>query len=177
MSYGSHLNPSSSHESLLPDNSTAQGSNEEPVPLIVKRLFDDVRGLPDRFSRTKPAGGGASGSSLVWYLRDRVVLRISFGGVEVGIQPGRSSVQSVAKARKQGGATVDVKDIVSRDPEVVSGTLVFKGTRVPVEVLVQHLAEGDSLEDFLDGFPSVSREQAVAYLEMTPEAVDALVAR
>ena len=48
---------------------------------------------------------------------------------------------------------------------------------MPVEVLVQHLAEGDSLEDFLDGFPSVSREQAVAYLEMTPEAVDALVAR
>ena len=72
---------------------------------------------------------------------------------------------------------MDVKDIVSRDPEVVSGALVFKGTRVPVEVLVQHLAEGDSLEDFLDGFPSVSREQAVAYLEMTPEAVDALVAR
>jgi uncharacterized protein (DUF433 family) len=72
---------------------------------------------------------------------------------------------------------MDPKGIVSRDPEVVSGALVFKGTRVPVEVLVQHLAAGDSLEDFLVGFPSVSREQAVAYLEMTPEAVDALVAR
>jgi len=72
---------------------------------------------------------------------------------------------------------MDPKRIVSRDPEVVSGALVFKGTRVPVEVLIQHLAAGDSLEDFLDGFPSVSREQAVAYLEMTPEAVDALVAR
>jgi uncharacterized protein (DUF433 family) len=72
---------------------------------------------------------------------------------------------------------MDPKGIVSRDPEVVSGALVFKGTRVPVEVLIQHLAAGDSLEDFLDGFPSVSREQAVAYLEMTPEAVDALVAR
>ena len=72
---------------------------------------------------------------------------------------------------------MNLKDIVLRDPEVVSGALVFKGTRVPVEVLVQHLAAGDSLEDFLVGFPSVSREQAVAYLEMTPEAVDALVAR
>jgi len=47
---------------------------------------------------------------------------------------------------------------------------------VPVEILIQHLAAGDSLEDFLEGFPSVSRAQAVAYLEMTPEAVDSLIA-
>lgn len=70
---------------------------------------------------------------------------------------------------------MEIKDIVSRDPEIVHGALVFAGTRVPVEVLVQHLAAGDSLEEFLDGFPSVSREQAVAYLGMTPEATDALI--
>ena len=69
------------------------------------------------------------------------------------------------------------EDVVSRDPEVVSGALVFKGTRVPVEILIQHLTAGDSLDDFLEDFPSASREHAVAYLEMTPEAVDALVAR
>ncbi len=68
------------------------------------------------------------------------------------------------------------EDVVSRDPEVVSGALVFKGTRVPVEVLIQHLTAGDTLEEFLDDFPGVSREQAIAYLEMTPEAVDALTA-
>jgi uncharacterized protein (DUF433 family) len=68
------------------------------------------------------------------------------------------------------------EDVVSRNPEVMNGALVFKDTRVPVEILVQHLEAGDSLEDFLEGFPSVSREQAVAYLEMTPEAVDALIA-
>jgi uncharacterized protein (DUF433 family) len=68
------------------------------------------------------------------------------------------------------------EDVVSRNPEVMNGALVFKGTRVPVEILIQHLTAGDSLEDFLEGFPSVSREQAVAYLEMTPEAVDALIA-
>lgn len=68
------------------------------------------------------------------------------------------------------------EDVVSRDPEVVSGELVFKGTRVPVEVLIQHLTAGDTLEEFLDDFPGVSREQAIAYLEMTPEAVDALTA-
>jgi uncharacterized protein (DUF433 family) len=69
------------------------------------------------------------------------------------------------------------EDVVSRNPNVMSGALVFKGTRVPVEILIQHLIAGDSLNDFLEDFPSVSREQAVAYLEMTPEAVDALVAR
>lgn len=66
--------------------------------------------------------------------------------------------------------------VVSRNPEVMNGALVFEGTRVPVEILIQHLAAGDSLDDFLEGFPGVSREQAVAYLEMTPEAVDALIA-
>jgi uncharacterized protein (DUF433 family) len=71
---------------------------------------------------------------------------------------------------------VKKQDVVSRNPEVVSGALVFKGTRVPVEVLIQHLTAGDSLEEFLDAFPGVSREQAIAYLEMTPEAVDALTA-
>jgi uncharacterized protein (DUF433 family) len=68
------------------------------------------------------------------------------------------------------------EDVVSRNPEVVGGALVFTGTRVPVEVLVQHLSAGDTLDKFLDDFPGVSREQAIAYLEMTPEAVDALTA-
>ena len=68
-------------------------------------------------------------------------------------------------------------EIVSRKPEVMSGALVFAGTRVPVEILVQHLTAGDSLEVFLDDFPTVTREQAIAFLEIAPEAIDALVAR
>jgi uncharacterized protein (DUF433 family) len=68
------------------------------------------------------------------------------------------------------------EDVVSRNPNVMNGALVFKGTRVPVQILIQHLAAGESLDDFLEGFPGVSREQAVAYLEMTPEAVNALIA-
>lgn len=78
---------------------------------------------------------------------------------------------------KKGGADMKKSEIVSRDPEVVSGALVFAGTRVPVEVLVQYLSAGDSLDEFLDDFPGVSREQAVAYLEMTPRAIDALASR
>ena len=56
--------------------------------------------------------------------------------------------------------------VVSRDPDVMNGALVFAGTRVPVDTLIQHLAAGDSLDDFLHDFPTVRREQAVAYLEM-----------
>ncbi len=68
------------------------------------------------------------------------------------------------------------REIISRDPEVMDGALVFSGTRVPVETPIQHLKAGDSLDDFLEGFPSVSREQAFAYLEMTLEAADARAA-
>ncbi len=58
---------------------------------------------------------------------------------------------------------------LSRDSEVMNGMLVLAGTRVPVEILIQHLTAGDSLDTFLDDFPTVSREQAVAFLNMTLE--------
>jgi len=56
--------------------------------------------------------------------------------------------------------------IVARDPQVMNGALVFTGTRVPVEILIQHLKAGDPLDVFLDDFPGVSREQAVAFLKL-----------
>lgn len=64
--------------------------------------------------------------------------------------------------------------IVHSDPEIVSGEPVFVGTRVPVRNLLDYLEGGDSLEDFLENFPSVSREQAIAFLE---EAGRALLGR
>ena len=67
---------------------------------------------------------------------------------------------------------MEAEQIVSRDPEVMNGALVFAGTRVPVEVLVDYLAAGESLDEFLEAIPTVSREQAIAYLKMTPEAVE-----
>ena len=54
---------------------------------------------------------------------------------------------------------------ISRDPEIMSGALCFKGTRVPVQNLFDYLEGVSSLEDFLEDFPSVSREIAVAVLE------------
>jgi uncharacterized protein (DUF433 family) len=63
--------------------------------------------------------------------------------------------------------------IVSRDPDVVSGALVFAGTRVPVEILIDYLKAGQSLDRFLEGFPSVGREQAEAFLEEALELIGA----
>ena len=66
-------------------------------------------------------------------------------------------------------------------PEVMSGTPVFRGTRVPIQTLMDHLEAGDSLDVFLADFPTVTREQAVAVLEMAKEALlagaDAALAR
>jgi uncharacterized protein (DUF433 family) len=62
---------------------------------------------------------------------------------------------------------VEQQEVVSRDPEIMSGELVFSGTRVEVKTLIDYLKAGHSLDDFLEGFPTVSREQAEAYLEMT----------
>jgi len=61
--------------------------------------------------------------------------------------------------------------VVHRDPEIMSGTPVFVGTRVPVYNLFDYLEAGDSLDKFLASFPSVTREQAVAALELAKEAV------
>ena len=65
----------------------------------------------------------------------------------------------------------DAKLIVHRDPEILGGTPVFVGTRVPVKILFDYLEAGDSLEVFLDQFPSVRREQAIAALELAREVL------
>ncbi len=58
------------------------------------------------------------------------------------------------------------EQVINRDPEILGGTPVFDGTRVPVQALIDYLKAGESLDDFLDGFPSVSREQAEAFLQL-----------
>lgn len=63
--------------------------------------------------------------------------------------------------------------LVSRNPEVMSGTLCFAGTRVPVKNLFDYLEGASSLEDFLEDFPSVSRDKAIAVLEAARERLTA----
>jgi uncharacterized protein (DUF433 family) len=58
------------------------------------------------------------------------------------------------------------RPVVHTDPEIMGGTPVFVGTRVPAQSLFDYLEAGDSLEEFLEAFPTVSREQAIAALEI-----------
>jgi len=61
--------------------------------------------------------------------------------------------------------------VIHRDPDIQGGVPIFVGTRVPVKNLFDYLEAGDSLDDFLKSFPSVTREQAVATLELVREAL------
>ena len=63
------------------------------------------------------------------------------------------------------------EQIFHRDPDILGGTPVFAGTRVPVDSLIQHLKHGKRLEEFLDDFPSVRREQAEAFLDLAEDVV------
>jgi uncharacterized protein (DUF433 family) len=62
-------------------------------------------------------------------------------------------------------AAMKAKSVVVVDPEIMSGTPCFAGTRVPARTLIDHLEAGDSLDDFLEDFPTVTRKQAIAFLE------------
>jgi len=61
--------------------------------------------------------------------------------------------------------------LVTRSERVMSGAVVFAGTRVPVQTLIDYIEEGGRLDDFLDDFPTVSREHAVAVLELMKDSV------
>jgi uncharacterized protein (DUF433 family) len=61
---------------------------------------------------------------------------------------------------------MNIAVLVSIDPDIMSGTPVFAGTRVPVQSLLDHILAGDSLDYFLQGFPTVTRQQAQAFLDL-----------
>ena len=72
--------------------------------------------------------------------------------------------------------TMDVMDDnnseISKDPDIVSGVAVFRGTRVPIGNLFDYLEAGDSIDEFIDGFPSVSKDQVVKVLKELQELAD-----
>ena len=61
--------------------------------------------------------------------------------------------------------------VIESNPAILGGTPVFRGTRVPIKSLFDHLEAGDSIDDFLEGFPSVRREQVISLLEISQERV------
>jgi uncharacterized protein (DUF433 family) len=66
--------------------------------------------------------------------------------------------------------------LITISPDVMSGAPVFAGTRVPVQTLIDYLKAGESIDDFLDGFPTVTREQAIAFLEEAGQQLISVVA-
>lgn len=69
-----------------------------------------------------------------------------------------------------------VEPVIARSNDVMGGTAVFYGTRVPVQTLLDYLEAGDAINEFLEGFPSVRHEQVVAFLEEGKDRLVALVA-
>lgn len=66
--------------------------------------------------------------------------------------------------------------VISASPDIMGGTVVFTGTRVPVQTLFDYLKDGESIDNFLDGFPTISREQVLILLEETEKQVIKMVA-
>jgi len=66
-----------------------------------------------------------------------------------------------------------VSNVIVRDPEILGGAPVFRGTRVPLQALFDYLEGGDTLEEFLEGYPSVSREMALRVLKEAREFLSA----
>lgn len=71
---------------------------------------------------------------------------------------------------------VQDSSIISSSPEIMSGTPVFSGTRVPAQTLLDYLKAGESIDDFLDGFPTVTREQVIAFLQEAGKQILSTVA-
>ncbi len=71
---------------------------------------------------------------------------------------------------------MQTQKLIISSPDILGGTPVFCGTRVPIKNLTDYLEAGDTLDEFLDDFPSVSREQVIAFLEQAKEALLARVA-
>lgn len=79
--------------------------------------------------------------------------------------PEHERIELAARLHAQDSAAI------ASDPEIMSGAPVFKGTRVLAQTLIEYLQAGDSIDDFLEGFPSVTREQVIAFLEETKARV------
>jgi uncharacterized protein (DUF433 family) len=74
-------------------------------------------------------------------------------------------------------AVMKLTDVLSSDPEIVSGAVVFKGTRVPVSAFFENIEGGMSIDDFLDNFPTVERSQVEALLQFARHDVEAQFGR
>jgi len=82
----------------------------------------------------------------------------------------------LSKTKAQRKGIMSHSEIINVTPDVMSGTPVFAGTRVPVQTLLDYLKAGESIDDFLEGFPTVKRKQVIAFLEAAEAQIVKLVA-
>jgi len=169
------------------------GTGPDSVARSNPVLFGDARAVPtrgryrsreidDSFSQTEGwlrEIGASSSRVRLFVIPDNAAL--TYGGrVGVGCRVKVSHQRLLRLGRLHPVSkrdmlrVMDPKQIVQSDPDIVSGTPVFVGTRVPVQALLDYLEGGETIDEFLDDFPSVSREQAIAFLE---EAGRAFLAR
>jgi len=151
-------------EGALAEEARRQGTTPELLALATLR---------ERFvsPRANEAAAEAHGT-LADYLADHIGVLSSAEHVPGG------AAMSEKCGRVQKANLVRRERIVTRDKDILGGTPVFTGTRVPIDTLIVHLKAGHPLDKFLDDFPSVSREQAEAFLELAQhliveEAMDA----
>lgn len=86
-------------------------------------------------------------------------------------RPSRREAFLARRVRQGYRCEVKLEGIIRSDPEILGGTPVFVGTRVPVRSLFDHLEAGESIDDFLEGFPSVQRQQVLAVLEASRKEI------
>ena len=139
--------------------------------------------MPVRCSGTPLRVAGNSVSAMTLLVpRDLIVLAAAFASrwgtlLRSTLPPDvRAPCRQERILEMQDEAMANTSTIVHSDPDILGGTPVFVGTRVPVKSLYDHLAAGDTLDEFLENFPSVSRAQAVAALDMAREMTESHVA-
>lgn len=67
--------------------------------------------------------------------------------------------------------TIKMAKVIDSNPEIMGGTVVFAGTRVPVQTLLDYIEDGETIEEFLDGFPSVKKEQIIEFLRQATKSL------
>ena len=102
-------------------------------------------------------------SIVLWYykVKERISHRTFFQRNDVTSQQKKGAAVKFSAAKE----TMKPEQVINQDPDIHGGVPVFTGTRVPIQSLIDHLKAGESLDYFLEGFPSVSQEQAIAFLE------------
>nr|VFJ67491.1 MAG: Uncharacterized conserved protein, DUF433 family [Candidatus Kentron sp. FW] len=97
-------------------------------------------------------------------------VRLGFGSSSFSRREAEREISKIIVfSMNTGGILTTDTSVITIHPEIMGGTPVFKGTRVPVQTFIEYLEGGDSIDDFLDGFPTVSREQTIALLEEAKE--------